>query len=73
MFGFNSSSYNYSSFKPGMIIHTCNPSYSEYGGRKIRSWEPAWAKLARHFPIYLPCVNRDSQSEPGLEDGEEFT
>jgi hypothetical protein len=29
------------------VVHTCNPSYSNDGGRSILNSKPSWAKLAR--------------------------
>jgi hypothetical protein len=34
-------------FKPGMVVHTCNPSYSGGRGRRISTLKSAQAKLVR--------------------------
>jgi hypothetical protein len=34
---------------PDVVVHACNPSYLERGGRRTVGLRPAQAKLARHF------------------------
>jgi hypothetical protein len=36
-------------FEPGMVVHTCNPSYSGGRGKRITSSRTAWAKLVRPY------------------------
>jgi hypothetical protein len=35
--------------KLGMVVHACNPSHLEGGGRRIENLRLAWTKLARPY------------------------
>jgi hypothetical protein len=48
-----------------MMVYTCNPSYSEGGGRRIQSLRPTWAKLSRQR-LYL----KKKIQTKGLEAGQ---